>query len=457
MFQTYVRSLTVSVVLGLVLLMPALVLSAPGVDWVRVHPYYRSVGSGCVCNNGTLRMLVGDTLVAFDLEGLSEWDLSWEEDNTITTLARAFDRDCGICYIDQPVDEPKTLIMYKYDSSGTFLWETELKLSDELSHLVAVGTDNQRNAYLICDLRRNLSDGNSPQQIQVLKVRPDGKIEWQANDDEGMASVRNPAIERRWTSTPLALVDTTGTITIVTSDAQLFRIFRYNAHGALVWDQTFDPLGSAGSASFGPVTAIEGLPQGSVVLTTNHRLVRYDATGICDTTFEFPALRLSNRDALTYFGEDASNRDDHYLRNGIHTFDERGNLYIGWNHDKEPNGDTYIELCKYDPNQKLIWSKIYGENDQAAQSASGVFTRSGRVLVTGQCFDQLNRPDGLMLLYDEFGSLLLDKRYDSPEHVSDQITSALADDKGNFYIIGLSVPLSGVGDDAVFMLRLSDE
>ena len=244
---------------------------------------------------------------------------------------------------------------------------------------------------------------------------------------------------------------------VVISDAQGFRTFRYSAKGKLVWDQTSDPLGCTGSGSNGPVLSIEELPGGDVVLTNDWGDIRYNAEGVCDTLFTYPVIRIANRAAQEYFAQQSGDRADGYMHSNIRAFDQRGNLYVVWNYPEAWSGDPYIELCKYDRNFNQLWSKTYGENDGEPQSVTGITVGGSDVVLSGQCFDQLGTSDALILIYNEFGNLVLEKRYDSPEHVADQITSARVDDRGNIYIYGASAGASGGGGSAVFMLKLTDK
>lgn len=457
MLKARVRFATLMFFPCLLLLTPDWATGEPVVDWVRVYPYYQSVSGACICKNGSLRMQVGDSVVALMPNGDSEWNLSWEEDNSLVTVARTFDADCGACFIDRVADDHKLLLVYKYDSAQTFLWETELKLSDQFNGLIKLATDSARNTYVVCDEKRNLSDPNTIQSIEIFQIGPDGKIKWKALDNRGLATAQRPMDTRPWLRTPLAHVDSAGVVTVVISDSQGFRTFRYNAKGKLLWDQTSDPLGCTGAASDGPVRSIEGLPDGDVVLTNDWGEIRYNADGVCDTLFTYPVIRITNRAAQEYFAEQSGTRADGYMHSNLRAFDERGNLYVAWNYPQEWAGDSYIELSKYDQNFNQVWSKTYGENDGKAQSVTGITAGGSDIVLSGRCFDQLGITDALILIYNEYGNLVLDKRYDSPEHVADQITSARADNRGNIYIYGISAGASGGGGSAVFLLKLKEQ
>ncbi len=311
----------------------------------------------------------------------------------------------------------------KYDPTGNLLWE---------QRYVGLGNGSMWNlpSALAVDRRGDVlvtgkSLGVTNNDIVTLKYGPDGNLLWgqrydspERGDDEAYALV---ATKYRFALVAGRSLNKRGNYDYV--------ILKYDPDGHLFWERRYD--GSGNGDDEARALAVDGL--GNVYVTglsvgngigQDIVTLKYDPNG---------NLLWAQRYNDTGSGNDQAR---------ALAVDGLGNVYVtgqSWN----GSSADYVTL-KYDPNGNLLWARYYdgtgnGDNNPVALALHQVTVNNEIkvfVYVTGRSMGDDTNYGFATVKYDADGTLLWEKRYNTPGRDSDGATALAVDGQGNVYVTG---------------------
>jgi len=117
------------------------------------------------------------------------------------------------------------------------------------------------------------------------------------------------------------------------------------------------------------------------------------------------------------------------------------------------NGVQRFLTLKYGDNGELQWARYYGGPAYIDRGTALAVDGLGNAIVAGDSIGTNGSLNVVVVKYSPAGDLLWTYSYDSPEHLSERVTSLKLDDLGNAHIAGTS--LGGASAPSVFTLKLN--
>ena len=117
--------------------------------------------------------------------------------------------------------------------------------------------------------------------------------------------------------------------------------------------------------------------------------------------------------------------------------DASGNVYVVGSSSQTGSGTDGL-LLKYDNNGSLLWSVVYDGPDGKSDIFKGVLVDGSHLVVFGESDGSTSGTDYITLKYDTTGSQLWCSRFNGASNHTDWPLKMTLDSKGNIYVTGLS-------------------
>ena len=207
------------------------------------------------------------------------------------------------------------------------------------------------------------------------------------------------------------------------------------ADGALLWEARYD--GPAHASDYATALAVDS--SGNVAVTGNS----FNADGTADIyTVRYAAANGAVNWQRRY--NSPANRSDLAVDVGV---DAAGNVAVtGYSYLADGTTDFYT--VKYAAaNGSIVWENGYNGPANGFDAASALAVDpAGNVAVTGSSSNLDNTTDFYTAKYAADGTLMWERRYNSPDNSFDQSNSIAMDPAGNVAVTGFSSVIGGTTD-----------
>ena len=361
--------------------------------------------------------------IKYNSNGVQQWLKRFNRDSNQTDMAINLTIDnLGNVYVTGTSSEyytdPGNIVILKYNSSGTLLWNVVYEYSYAWNVPRAIHTDNYGNCYVSCQLFNT----NSKYDYGLLKYNSDGIRQWTRT-----YSLTDSSYDYAVSS----CIDMTGNIYITgySNTINYYDIvtMKYNSSGVMQWSQIYNS--SYDSTDYSYSVAVDS--SGNVYVggfsqnSTGWDIIvlKYNSNGVLRWVKNFPGPKYINWPSWSEFRDKTVKL----------CLDKSKYLYVASCTKENLSINSDIAVLKYDTTGLMLWSRTFGST-----SGNSDYAKCMTVDTTGNVYVSCYaKDDYLTLKYSNLGDLLWQIYYNGANR-GDYPTGICLDYSGNIIITGLS-------------------